>query len=300
MLVVGSANMDIVVRAPRAPKAGETVPGLGYALYPGGKGANQAVAAARAGATVRLVACVGRDAYGDTLLASLAADQIDTAAVRRADDPTGVALITVDADGENRIIVVPGANHALLPRHVTADIVPGTVMLAQLEVPPPTVIAAAAAVRAAGGATILNASPVAGIDPAALAALLDVTDILLVNETEALQLLGGDGVPTAGIAASRLAAGRRAAVITLGRDGVVWHEGSERGHFPAHDVAVVDTTACGDAFAGVFAASLESGVPVCEAVRFGNAAGALAATRAGAQPSLPGGAHISAFLETQI
>lgn len=297
MLVVGSANMDIVVRAQRAPAAGETVMGLDYALYPGGKGANQAVAASRAGAAVQFCACLGRDAHGDALRAALLADHVELSALRDAAVPTGVALITVEAGGENRIIVVPGANNALTPATLPANIPPGTVMLAQLEIPVETVLAGAAKVRAAGGCVVLNASPVAGLDAALRAALLAAADVLLVNETEAAILLEDTDLPTPAQAARRLALGRRAAVITLGAKGVIWAEQDDCGHISAHEIQAVDTTACGDAFAGSFAAALEAGKTIGQAVRFGNAAGALAATKRGAQPSLPYRAEILAFLE---
>lgn len=300
MLVVGSVNMDIVVRAPRAPEPGETVTGTDYALYAGGKGANQAVAARRAGARVRLVAAFGRDAYGDKLFDSLTIDDVDLSAARRVETDTGVALITVDARGENRIIVVPGANHDVRPEDVPAGDGAGAVLLAQLEVPLATVIAAARGIRAAGGLAIVNLSPVAGLGDAELDDLLRVTDIPLVNQTEAGRLLGAGTIGAPVEAAARLARGRRGAVVTLGRDGVAWHADGEGGHLPAHRVAVVDTTACGDAFAGALAASIEAGASLAGAVRIGNAAGALAATRRGAQPSLPDRAAIEAFLASHV
>ena len=287
MLVVGSANMDLVVRTRRAPDAGETVMGLDYATYPGGKGANQAVAARRAGATVAFATCLGRDAHGDALHATLASEGIDLSLLRRVDAASGVALITVEEGGQNRIVVVPGANQDLRPERLP-DPVPAGLLLAQLEVPVETVLAAARRMRAAGGRTVLNASPVDRLDPATRADLLAETDILVVNETEAAALLGADS-PDAAPAemAHRLAAGRQAAIVTLGAAGVVWHAGKAGSRVEPHRVPVVDTTACGDAFAGALAASLEAGGSIEEAVRFGNAAGALAATRTGAQPSLP-------------
>lgn len=298
MLVAGSANMDIVVRASRAPGPGETVLGRGYALYHGGKGANQAVAASRAGARTAFAGCLGRDAHGDALAAALAAEGIDLALTHRVAAPTGVALITVEDDGENRIVVVPGANHVFGPEHLPARLESGTVLLVQLEIPIETVLAAAAKMREAGGITILNASPVAAIPAETRLALLDAADIVLVNETEAAALLGIGSLVDALEAARRLAHGRRAAVVTLGAQGVAWAEsGGGGGQMPAHQVAVVDTTGAGDAFAGAFACAVERDASLEEAVRYGNAAGALAATRSGAQPSLPDRAAIVAFLE---
>lgn len=299
MLVIGSANMDIVVRAKRAPEAGETVMGLDYALYPGGKGANQAVAARRAGAAVSLCASLGRDPHGDALRAALQLDQVDLSCLNDADSPSGVAFITVEKGGENRIIVVPGANHAFGPEQLPVHIQPHTMMLTQLEIPIETVLAAAVKVRAAGGCVVLNASPIAGLTDESCAALLAATDILLVNETEAAALLRLTALPSPLQAAQQLALGRQAAVITLGAEGVVWATQTDHGHIAAHKVKVIDTTACGDAFAGSFAAALEAGEEIEQAVRFGNAAGALAATRPGAQPSLPRRSDILAFLEQQ-
>lgn len=296
MLVIGSANMDIVVRTDCAPAGGETVMGLDYAFYPGGKGANQAVAARRAGAAVRLCASLGHDQHGDALRASLLADEVDLSGLHETDSPTGVAFITVEKAGENRIVVVPGANSAFRPEQLPGHVEPQTIMLAQLEIPVETVLEGARRVHAAGGCVVLNASPVAGLEATSCAALLAASDIVLVNETEASVLLRTANLPTPLQAAQQLAQGRRAAVITLGSEGVVWAEQDRGGHIAAHDVKVVDTTACGDAFAGGFAAALEAGETIEQAVRFGNAAGALAATRYGAQPSLPRRSEILAFL----
>ena len=300
MIVAGSANMDIVVRANTAPGPGETLLGLDYAFYPGGKGANQAVAASRSGARVAFLGCIGCDPYGDRLTEALLADHIDLGSTRRVAAPTGIAFITVEASGENRILVIPSANHAFLPAHLPEIFSPGTILLTQLEIPVETVLAAAALIRACRGTVILNASPIAAVDAQSRAALLAATDILLVNETEAAMLLGAaaelSAPSLAATAATRLAKNRRAAVITLGAAGVVWCAGSEAGHLPGHAITVADTTACGDAFAGAFASAIERGESIQTAVAIGNAAGALAATKPGAQPSLPDGAAISAFL----
>jgi ribokinase len=296
MIVLGSANMDIVARTARAPAAGETVLGSDYALYPGGKGANQAVAARRAGAEVRFVGCVGHDGYGDALLQSLAADTIDCTGTKRVATPTGVAIITVEASGENRIIVIPGANHNLTPGDLPRIVASSTILLTQLEIPIPTVLAAAALVREAGGTTIINVSPIAGIDAATRAQLRNAADILLVNETEAAALLDLSDLADPSAAAISLASGRRAAVITLGADGVTWASRDGCFSLPCHVIDVVDTTGCGDAFAGAFASAIERGQPLAAAVAFGNAAGALTATRPGAQPAMPTQAEITALL----
>jgi ribokinase len=296
MIVLGSANMDIVVRTARAPAAGETVLGHDYALYPGGKGANQAVAARRAGAAVDFVGCLGHDAYGDALLRALTTEAIDCAGIRRVTTATGVAVIAVEASGENRIIVIPGANHALTPDHLPPSVPQGTILLTQLETPIPTVLAAAALVRATGGTTILNASPIAGIDAATRGRLCDAADILLVNATEAAALLELPHLTDTAQAVTSLAAGRRAAIITLGSDGVVWASAEGCFAMQCHNVAVVDTTGCGDAFAGGFASALQRNATIADAVAFGNAAGALTATGHGAQTAMPTRTEIETLL----
>ena len=291
MIVAGSANIDIVVRTRRAPGPGETLLGEDYAFYPGGKGANQAVAARRAGAAVAFAGCIGRDAYGNQLIEALAAEGIDFAATRRTGAATGVAFITVEASGENRIIVISGANHAFAPADVSGLAVPDSVLLVQLEIPLQTVLAAASRVRADGGVVIMNASPVADIAAESRTALLAATDILLVNETEAAALLevapDEASIPWAAEAVRRLAQGRLGAVITLGAAGAAWADEDGAGHIPGHRIKAVDTTACGDAFAGAFASAIERQAGISAAAAFGNAAGALAAMTPGAQPSLP-------------
>lgn len=297
MIVLGSANMDIVVRTPRAPGPGETVIGHDYALHPGGKGANQAVAAQRAGAKVRFAGCLGTDSYGDTLARALTAEAIDVAALHRLEAATGIALITVEANGENRIIVIAGANFGFGPGLLPAVVPAASVLLAQLEIPVPTVLAAASLVRSAGGTVILNASPLDHLTSAERALLLAAADILLINHGEAASLLDTPHVDP-DKAAARLARDRHAAIVTLGAAGLVWSAGGETGRCAGHTVTAIDTTGCGDAFAGAFAAAIERGEPIAQAARFGNAAGALAATREGAQNAMPTRAAISHFLAT--
>lgn len=296
MIVLGSANMDIVVRTARAPGPGETVIGHDYALHPGGKGANQAIAAQRAGARVRFAGCLGTDSYGDTLARALTVEAIDLAALHRIEAATGIALITVEANGENRIIVIAGANFEFVPDLLPA-VPAASVLLAQLEIPVPTVLAAASSVRRAGGTFILNASPLDHLVSANRASLLAATDILLVNHGEAASLLDTPHVDP-DEAAARLARDRRAAIVTLGAAGLVWSAGDEIGRCAGYTVTAIDTTGCGDAFAGAFAAAIERGEPIAQAASFGNAAGALAATRHGAQNAMPTRAAISQFLAT--
>ncbi|MDO8390122.1 MAG: ribokinase [Actinomycetota bacterium] len=277
--VVGSANLDLVARVQRLPGPGETVGGSSYAEYPGGKGLNQAVAAARAGARVALVGAVGDDSAGTVLLAVMAADGIDAAGVGRVSEPTGRALIGVSASGENSIIVVPGANGT-----VTGDDVPAAkVVLAQLEVPLHAVEGALLAARAAGASTVLNPAPARPLDES----LLRLCDVVVPNEHE-VQLLGG--------AAHLLALGARAVIVTLGGDGADLHTATGVVHVPPFRVTPIDTTAAGDSFCGALCARLAAGDELPVAMRFAAAAGALCTTVAGAVPSIPHRAAIEALL----
>jgi ribokinase len=303
IVVVGSLNMDLVVPVPRFPAAGETLLGGDYARHPGGKGANQAVAAARAGGQVAMVGRVGADAFGDTLLRGLGDDGIDTAGVVAVHDtPTGVAFISIDASAQNTIIVAPGANARLAPEDLRSEPFAGAeVVLLQLEVPLATVLRAARLGREAGARVLLNLAPARPLSPAQLA---DV-DLLVVNETEAATLLGRherDVASDPTRTAEALTTLVPAAVLTLGAAGAAWAEasgggGAVSGLVPGFTVEAVDTTAAGDAFAGALAVRLAAGVPLADAVRFANAAGALAATRPGAQPSLPTAEAIARLLE---
>ncbi|MCY3784012.1 MAG: ribokinase [Chloroflexi bacterium] len=300
VVVVGSLNLDIVMRLPRIPRPGETVHGGRIGRYPGGKGANQAVAAARAGAAVAMVGAVGRDDAGDALLRSLAAAGVDRADVRRnTDAATGTAMIVVDSSGANAIALAEGANLAVRPedaaRAVTAH--DPAVVAVQREVPD-AAVRAALSHAPAGAIRVMNAAP---LEPDAILPL-DVIDLLVVNEIEASDLLGSpvtsDDAPDA---ARRLAAGvTRGCVITLGGDGLAAWVDRQALRLHAHPVNVVDTTGAGDAFCGAMAAALALGKPMPTALAWGNAAGALAASRPGAQPSMPTRAEIAAQLATSI
>jgi ribokinase len=283
--VVGSLNMDLVIRVPELPGPGETVSGGDLFRNPGGKGANQAVAAARLGRRVAMVGCVGDDDAGRALLASLQADGVDRSRVRVVDGvPSGTAFITVSEDGENQIVVSPGANAHLTGADVAAAeaaLRAAAVTLLQLEVP---LEAVAAAARAAGGRVVLNPAPVRDLPEE----LLGQVDVLVPNRVELAQLAGGPVPQTVDDAvrlAGRLAA--RAVVVTLGADGVLVVEDGQDGHVPAVPIRPVDTTAAGDAFCGGLADALAGGAGLGDAAQRAVRVAAAACLRQGAQASLP-------------
>jgi ribokinase len=294
--VVGSLNFDHVITVERLPAAGETVSGTGYLAVPGGKGLNQAATAARVGASVAMVGCVGDDASGQVLLQVLSDERISAGLVRTvAGAPSGTALITVAAGGLNTIVVAAGANAELRP----VDVRPakeffgaGAVALAQLEVPITTVEAAFAIARSCGAVTILNPAPAPGPLPHGLLALVDV---LVPNETEAL-FISGQRTPEEA-AGWLVDQGCRSVVLTLGEKGALLaRPGARAVVVPGYHVQAVDTTAAGDAFCGALAAGLASGDSLEAAVRRGCAAGAIATTTMGALPSLPTAAQVTRLL----
>lgn len=298
IVVVGSLNMDVIFRAPKMPEAGETILGGQFSTAPGGKGANQAVAAARLGGKVAMVGRIGDDEFGHSILANLQRDQIDTSRVLVTEDSaTGVALILLEESGENRIIVASGANHAITAQDILQSaglIREASILVLQLEIPIECVQRAAMIAHQAGVRVILNTAPAHTLPRE----LLQQVDILISNSGEAAMLAGMHEDNPPEILAQRLfQLCPNNVVITLGGRGalLIDSEGSES--IPSYPVKVVDTTAAGDAFVGGMAAALVTGKTVREAVRRGNAAGALACTRLGAQPSLPTLAGLTALME---
>lgn len=299
VVVVGSVNTDLTVQTARLPMRGETV--LGSALHTsfGGKGANQAVAAKRAGAQTTLLAKLGRDRYGEDYAVHLCQEGLDTATLQWAPDrPTGVALIAVDRRGQNQIVVAPGANAALQPDDLAANEAPLTsaqALLVQLETPLATVEAALRSAKTAGVITVLNPAPARRL-PARFAPLVD---LLIPNEVEATMLCGK---PVGSLRQARGAVnllyeqGYGMVVLTLGRRGAVYRDAHGLGHIPAFQVEAKDTTAAGDTFVGYLACALAEGRLLSEAVRLANAAAALSVTRIGAQPSIPQRREVQDFI----
>lgn len=284
VVVVGSVNADLVVRVGRRPAPGETVLGSDLAVHPGGKGANQAVAAARLGARTALLGRVGDDGYGDLLRRALDRDGVDLGRLRTTDaTASGVALITIGPEGDNSIIVSPGANGRLTAADVAAAgemIAAASVVSLQLEIPMATVVAAAGRAAAAGARVMLNLSPPAEV-PGELLALCDP---LVVNEHEAAFLLGSRDKADPG---ALLALGPRSVVITLGPDGAIAADAAGAHRVASPRVEAVDTTGAGDAFTGALAWRLAAGDDLAGATGFAVRVGAAAVGKEGAQSSFP-------------
>jgi ribokinase len=299
IVVVGSSNTDMVIRVPRIPSAGETLLGGEFLTAAGGKGANQAVGAARVGGKVAFIARVGQDIFGDRAIAGLRRDGVDMSCVFRDRlAPSGVALILVAKDGENSIAVAGGANLRLSPADVKKSarfIRSAAVLIAQLETPLPTVTAAAELAVKAGVPVILNPAPAR---PLAIS-LLKLVSILTPNETEA-ELLTGIKVTDQAAAARACARlhsrGVPTVILTLGKRGAFLSDVNGQRLVPGFKVKTVDSTAAGDIFNGALSVGLAEGKTVLDAVRFANAAAALSVTRVGAQPSAPTRAEVEKFL----
>jgi ribokinase len=299
VVVVGSANLDIVVPVPHHPMTGETVMGGDHALVPGGKGANQAVAAARQGAVVAFVGRVGNDDAGTALRTSLGEAGVDTSHLSVDEEaPSGIALIGVDAHGDNAIVVSPGANARVgssdvgLAEAVLAD---ASVVLLQLEIPIDAVDAAA---TTATGLIVLNPAPAPSAPGTLPASLLERVDVLVPNAIELAQLTGSNpSTDVDGLTEAARGLGVGTVVVTRGAAGALIVTAETTVVVPAPTITPVDTTGAGDSFCGALAAALAGGVPVDEAVRRAVHAGAIAATRPGAQPSMPTAGEVDDSLD---
>lgn len=298
VVVVGSLNVDLVVGASRLPGPGETVTGGDVARHQGGKGGNQAVAAARLGARVTFVGAVGADEFGSSARAALAAEGVGVEHLATVERPTGVALIVVDAAGENQIAVAPGANHAVTRETVTVALAElavgaGDIVLACRELLPEAVGAALTAARAAGATALLNPAPADGIDAATLA----LADVLTPNASELRLMAPSEDVETGARRVLAVGAERRAVVVTLGaRGALLVPAGGPTTAIPAAAVQPVDTTGAGDTFNGALAAALAAGLPLADAARRAVAAAGLSTTRPGARGGMPTAAELDIFL----
>ncbi len=299
IVVIGSSNTDMIIRVPRIPRPGETILGGKFFSAAGGKGANQAVAAARAGGEVTFIACVGMDSMGDQALQGFQQDGIDTSCLYRDEaEPSGAALIFVDEEGENSIAVAGGANKSLSPEKIRACgrvIESADILVMQLETPLPAIQAAADLAHAKQVPIILNPAPARPLPDD----LLEKITILTPNESEAELLTGVavTGFKSAGQAAGALREkGVEHVVITMGARGAFLAGRDMEAMIPGFRVPAVDTTAAGDVFNGTLSVALAEGRELAEAIRFASAAAAISVTRMGAQPSAPNRKEIEAFL----
>jgi ribokinase len=297
ILVIGSMNADLVARAPRFPRPGETISGEDLQIIPGGKGANQAVAAARQGVSVAMVGRVGNDSFGPVLIDNLKQNNVDAVHVQLdSRSATGTAIIVVDTDGQNSIVLSPGSNGKVSPADVeNVSFSDCKLLLLQLEIPVETVLSAVQRAKENGLFVLLNPAP-AHLLPEEL---ISLPDFILPNETE-LGLLTGqpvnDLISAEKAARMLLERGAQNIVVTLGANGALVVNKEMTKHVPAFNVKVVDTTAAGDAFIGGFSAAFLQNKPLEEAIRYGCACGALAATKFGAQPSLPTREEVERFI----
>lgn len=299
ILVIGSSNTDLITNVPRFPNPGETITGKAFMQAMGGKGANQAVAAKRLGGDVKFVTCLGADANGRNTLEYFKEVGLDvSSAITVSNAPTGTAVILVNDEGENCIVVTPGANHELKPAHVKAiegELARASMLVLQMEIPYETVCAAIASASRFHVPVMLNVAPAREVG----ADILKQVDILVVNENE-IELVAGQSISKLGeerVIDHVLSLGPKTVILTLGKKGCIAKTSSERIAIPAFDVKAVDTTTAGDTFCGGLAAALGMGKPLAEALKYATAASAICVTRMGAQPSIPSRAETMSFLE---
>jgi ribokinase len=300
VFVAGSINMDVVATAERHPRIGETVTGDAVLYFPGGKGANQAVAAARLGAPTRLIGRLGKDVFGDELKAFLAAQGVDLSFVQQTSKAhTGTAVITI-ANADNTIVVIPGANALVSAADVAAPVLAkGDVAVSQFEIPLPSISAFFSRARAAGAPTILNPAPAIEAERD----LLDLADILVLNESE-LGLLAKTELRDTDAAAVFIEAARslqtkgKTICVTLGKRGVLALVDGKPLIIPGHTVKAIDTTGAGDCFVGAVAAQLATGASIREALDYANSAASICVQRMGAAPSMPTAAEVEAAIST--
>lgn len=301
IVVVGSINMDLVIRTAHLPVPGETILGeSGYQTYPGGKGANQAVASAKLGAQTTMLGAVGQDAFGDELIANLQTHRIQTdALVRKTNTNSGVALIGIDeSNGENFIIVAGGANRSLSPediQYAKSVIQSADILICQLEIPIESVHTALTIAKENHVTTVLNAAPVCELSDG----LLSLVDFLIVNETEAVQLSHysiSELEDVEQASAILLGKGVKCVVLTMGAKGANVVDANHRIYVPTFPVKAIDTVGAGDAFVGAFSIAIAQGKPLADALKFSNAVGALATTKPGAQSGMPSHDEVQAFL----
>lgn len=291
----GSGSLDLIGTTTRLPGPGETVPGGLFSMAPGGKGANQSLAARRAGAEVRHFGAVGTDDFAEPAIAMLKADGVDLSQLRRPAGPTGIAMIFVDARGENMIVILPGANGTQSPAHAAsalAGMTAGSVLLLQQEIPQAATERALDLAREQGVVSILNTAPFLDSTPS----VAGKASILVANETEFALLCGGKTEPLNALMLDWAAAHDQTVIVTLGPDGARAATGGKLIAVPALKVTPVDTVGAGDTFVGYLAAGLDSGLDLEQAMRRAAAAGSLACLKPGAQPSIPYAAEVDAAL----
>lgn len=299
ILVIGSSNTDIITKMNEYPKDGETVRGISYMQAMGGKGANQAIAAHRLGGEVKFISCLGNDTNGKNTMEYYRREGLDASLSLITDNaPTGVAMIWVDGKGENSIVIVAGANEELSPEYVLSierEIVKADLIVMQMEIPYDTVKTVCRLANRNGIKVLLNVAPARELDEE----VLGMTDILVVNETEA-ETISGEAIAKIGeegIANRLLQMGAKTVVLTLGKQGAIMKNNQLTQHVEAFEIKAVDTTAAGDTFCGALAAKLSNGATWKEALEFASAASAICVTRMGAQPSIPTVTEVENFIK---